>query len=370
MPACGDIPINNRPAIAYFVSAHGLGHAARAAAVMAAVHQVAPAVRFEIYTTTPHWFFDDCLAGPFACHLLETDVGLIQNSPLEENLPATIEALDAFYPLDEQQVGAAASNVKELGCRAVICDIAPMGIAVARHAGLPSVLVENFTWDWIYAGYTESVHRLKPHIDYLQELFAAATYHVQAAPVCAPGDVDLTVAPIGRAPRLSTDRTRRQLEMPADKQLVVLTLGGTATSPGRLNLKSLPEDVFLVVPGSSDRIKRTGRTLRLPTRSGIYHPDLIRAADAVIGKAGYSTLAEIYQADVPFGCISRALFREEPVLETFTQEELRSVKVPEATLQDGSWTALIPALTALAPSGGRRGNGASPVAAFIVGILG
>ncbi len=361
---------NDPPVIAYFVSAHGLGHAARAAAVMAAVQQVAPAVRFEIFTTVPHWFFDDCLAGPFACHPLETDVGLIQKSPLEENLPATIEALDAFYPLDEQRVGAAASNVKALGCRAVICDIAPMGIAVAGHAGLPSVLVENFTWDWIYAGYPEYTHRLAPHIDYLQGLFQAATYHVQAAPVCAPGSVDLTVAPIGRTPRLSADHTRRQLEMPTDKKLVVLTLGGTATSPGRLNLDSLPADVFLVVPGSSAKIKRSGGTLQLPAHSAIYHPDLVRAADAVIGKAGYSTLAEIYQADVPFGYVSRTTFREAPVLEAFTRETLRSVKVPEAALQDGSWTTLIPALTALAPSGGPRGNGASRVAAFIVEILG
>jgi hypothetical protein len=360
----------DRPAIAYFVSAHGLGHAARAAAVMAAVHHSAPAVRFEIFTTAPHWFFDDCLTGPFACHRLATDVGLIQKSPLEENLPATIEALDAFYPLDEQRVGAVATSIKALGCRAVICDIAPMGIAVARHAGLPSVLVENFTWDWIYAGYAECAHRLKPHSDYLQGLFEAATYHVQAAPVCAPRDADLTVAPIGRVPRLSADRTRRQLGMPADKQLVVFTLGGTGTSPGRLNLDDLPEDVFVVVPGSSDRIQRTGRTLRLPTRSGIYHPDLIRAADVVIGKAGYSTLAEIYQADVPFGYISRALFREAPVLETFTRETLGAVKVPPAALHDGSWTTLLPALTALAPCGVRRDNGALPVAAFIVEILG
>ena len=158
--------------------------------------------------------------------------------------------------------------------------------------------------------------------------------------------------------------------MPAGKQLVVLTLGGTAISPGRLNFDCLPEDVFLVVPGSSDRIRRSGRTLRLPGRCGIYHPDLIRAADAVIGKAGYSTLAEIYQADVPFGCVSRPLFREAPVLEAFAREKMRSVKVPEAALRDGSWTALIPALTALMPSGARRGNGASRVAAFIAGILG
>ena len=112
-------------AIAYFITAHGLGHAARAAAVMTAIHRTAPRVRFEIFTSVPRWFFDDCLTGPFACHLLETDVGLIQKTPLEENLPATLEALDTFYPLDDQRVATVASSVKGLGCCVVICDIAP-----------------------------------------------------------------------------------------------------------------------------------------------------------------------------------------------------------------------------------------------------
>ncbi|MCP3952484.1 MAG: hypothetical protein GY697_09760 [Desulfobacterales bacterium] len=354
-----------RSVIAYFVSAHGLGHAARAAAVMAAVHREAPVVRFEIFTTVPRWFFDDCLTGPFACHLLETDVGLAQTSPLEENLPATIEALDAFYPLDESLVRSVATNVNDLGCRMVICDIAPLGIAVARQAGLPSVLVENFTWDWIYAGYTEYVQRLAPHIAYLQGLFKAATYHVQTVPVCAPGDPDVTVAPVSRPPRLSIDRTRRQLVVPDGSKLVVLTLGGTATSPGRLNRDNLPNDVFLVVPGSSGAIERTDSTLQLPLRNGIYHPDLIRAADAVIGKTGYSTLAEIYHSDVPFGYVSRTGFREAPVLEDFTREKLPSLEVSASSLHDGSWSALISTLVDLPVSGENRPNGADEVANFL-----
>ncbi len=361
---------NARPVIAYFVSAHGLGHAARAAAVMSAVHRLTPAARFEIFTAVPRWFFDDCLTGPFACHLLATDVGLIQKSPLEENLPATIQALDAFYPLDEPRVRTLAAKVRDLGCEGVICDIAPLGIAVAHHAELPSILIENFTWDWIYAGYTEYAHRLAPHIDYLKGLFSMATYHVQAVPVCAPGNPDVTVAPVSRAPRLSANRMRRQLAVPDHAKLVVLTLGGTATSPGRLNTASLPDDLFLVVPGGSAKTERSGGILRLPIRSGIYHPDLVRAADAVIGKAGYSTLAEVYQADVPFGYVSRPEFREAPVLEAFTRKKLRALKVPDAVLEDGSWTALIPGLTTLLPSGRRRGNGAAQVAVFIVEILG
>ena len=363
------MPNNDTHVLAYFISAHGLGHAARAAAVMAAVHRVAPAVRFEIFTTIPRWFFDDCLAGPFAWHSLKTDVGLIQKSPLVENLPATVKALDRFYPLDETLTGAVATHVKALGCRMVICDIAPLGIAVAHRAGLPSLLIENFTWDWIYAGYPEYAVALQPHIAYLEGLFALADFHIQARPVCAPGDPHLTVAPISRLPRLSADRTRRALEVPRDKQLVVLTLGGTATSPGQLNLDRLPEDLFLVVPGSSDGMVRTGRTLRLPLRSGINHPDLIRAANVVIGKAGYSTLAEIYLADVPFGYVSRTGFREAPVLEAFAKDKLRGLKVPVEALREGSWPALIPALTALPAARAGRANGAARVAPFIVEIL-
>ena len=356
---------NQNPVIAYFISAHGFGHAARASAVMEAVHRVAPAVRFEIFTTVPRWFFADFIRGPFACHRLETDVGMIQKSPLEEDLPATCKALDAFYPLDGRKISAVAKQVKSLDCRAVICDIAPMGIAVARKAGLLSVLVENFTWDWIYAGYEKYLERLRPHIDDLEKMFAGADFHIQARPVCAPCSPDITVAPISRIPRLSAGRIRERLEISDHLKLVVITLGGAAVSRSRIKFDRIPEDIFLVLPGISDKIQRSGQCLRLPARSGVYHPDLIQAADAVIGKTGYSTLAEIYHADVPFGYVSRSAFREAPVLQTFVREKMRSLEVSESALEGGFWVTLIPDLMAIPPAGTGRVNGADQIAEFL-----
>jgi len=358
-----------QPAIAYYISAHGLGHAARAAAVMEAVHQAQPAIRFEIFSTLPHWFFHDCLSGPFTCHALQTDVGLDQRTPLEENLPATIEALNAFYPLDEQMVHNQARQLRRLDCHLVICDIAPMGIAVARQAGLPSLLVENFTWDWIYAGYNDYLSGLEPHIDYLETLFARADYHVQTEPVCAAGSPDLVVPPIGRPMRKPADEVRRLLGVPTGKQLVVITLGGISASVEPFHTHSLPEEIFLVIPGNSTQIERSGSIARLPVQSDIYHPDLVGAADVVIGKAGYSTLAEVYLADTPFGYVSRSEFREAPLLEAFARRHLRSRKVTTAALMDGSWTALVPAMMALPPAGVNRVNGADPAAAFILEVL-
>ncbi len=355
--------------VAYFISAHGLGHAARAAAVMAAVQRARPEVRFEIFTLVPHWFFADSLPGPFTCHTLKTDVGLIQKSPLAEDLPATIEALDAFYPLAPQKVATVAAQVRSLDCQAVLCDIAPMGIAVARAAGCWSCLIENFTWDWIYAGYGAYARRLQPHIAYLQALFAAADYHIHTQPVCGPGLPDLTVGPVSREPRTAKASLRRRLQIDPALRLVVVTLGGTAISRGQLRYDVLPEDVFLVVPGTARKMQRHGKILLLPARSGVYHPDLVHAADAVIGKIGYSTIAEVYQAGIPFGYVSRSGFRESPVLEVFVRETLRSVKVTAKALQSGSWTEQIDALTTLPPVESPRDSGATDIAGFLFSIL-
>jgi len=47
--------------IAYFVTPHGFGHAARAAAVMVALQEIDPTIQFDIFTQVPRWFFQDSL---------------------------------------------------------------------------------------------------------------------------------------------------------------------------------------------------------------------------------------------------------------------------------------------------------------------
>ena len=37
--------------------------------------------------------------------------------------------------------------------RLVVSDAPPLGCAAAAAAGIPSVVITNFTWDWIYEGY-------------------------------------------------------------------------------------------------------------------------------------------------------------------------------------------------------------------------
>ena len=186
---------NRAKRIAYFISPHGFGHAARAAAVMQAIADIDASVGFEIFTTVPSWFFQDSVPASFTCHTLLTDIGLVQKTAFQVDLNKTIDSLNDFLPFSASLISEISATVTKTNCVLVICDISPMGISIANEAGIPSVLVENFTWDWIYEQYASADHRFSRHIEYFRSLFQAVNYHIKTKPVCCRGSADLTTPP-------------------------------------------------------------------------------------------------------------------------------------------------------------------------------
>lgn len=357
------------PKLAYFISPHGYGHAARASAVMAAIRKLEPGCRFEIFTQVPAWFFEQSLGQPFGYHPLLTDIGLAQKNSLEEDLPATIEALNRFLPFGSRQIEDLARQIDRLGCQLILCDIAPMGIAVARAAGVPSVLIENFTWDWIYAGYVDYSRWLQPHIDYLRSLFEWADYHIQMEPVCAPQQVNLTTPPVSRKIRSTPAQLRQQLGIPGQAKMVMMTMGGMSWDYSFLNGLDNREEIYLVAAGNSHQTERRGRLILLARKTDIFHPDLVNACNAVIGKTGYSTLAEVYQAGVPFGYVSRPMFRESAVIEKYIKSDMQGLPISGAQLRDGRWVLRLAELLQLPRLSHNGHNGAEQIARFVSNLI-
>ncbi|MDZ7832614.1 MAG: NUDIX domain-containing protein [Desulfobacterales bacterium] len=153
-----------RVAIAFFISPHGFGHASRAAAVINAMSEKWPFVHVHLFTTVPAWFFENTLCAAFSYHEFSADIGTVQRSPLAVDLEATIGRLDETYPMNDRELDALAEKLQALECRLVVSDISPWGIAAANRAEIPSILIENFTWDWIYEAYAPHAPQLKPHI--------------------------------------------------------------------------------------------------------------------------------------------------------------------------------------------------------------
>jgi hypothetical protein len=308
--------------VAYFVSAHGFGQATRACAVMAAVHALDSIICFDVFSAAPDWVFDDSLAGPFAYHHAITDVGLVQRSALVEDAPATLARLDEFLAFDSFLLRSWADWLARLQCERVVCDIAPLGPALAEVAELASLLIENFTSDWIYQGYVSEAPGLERHADYLAGIFAKARYLLQAERVCVPAPrADGRLRPIGRRPRATAAATRPALGLEEGERLVLVTLGGVPDQPP-LPVGTAPDPgVAYGLAGAAQTLRRDGPWLFLPHHSPVYYPDLLAGSDAVIAKQGYSTLAEAYHAGLAFGYLRRAQFPESPIVSAFVQRE-------------------------------------------------
>lgn len=353
--------------IATFVSPHGFGHAARSCAVMEALLQRCPGLGLEIFSTVPQWFFADSLRCSFRHHPVLTDVGLAQRTSLREDLHETVARLDRFLPLDPAAVQTLAGLARALSCRAVVCDISPLGLAVAQAAELPSVLVENFTWDFIYQAYLGSEPRLARAANEMRRLTGLATHRVRTRPVCGAALGDLEVAPVSRRPRLERAAVRAALGVPETAPMVLLTMGGIPwRSPQAGTRFSSHPQVRFVIPGGEDVFEPQPNLVLLRHHNPFYHPDLVGACDAVVGKVGYSTVAEVYRAGVPFGYVPRDGFPESPWLVAFISEHMSGLPIAPAEIEAGTWVDRVEELLALRPHRPRSSQGAEGIAELVI----
>jgi hypothetical protein len=387
LPRRAPIPRENSPTpgprrppaplrLAVFVSPHGFGHAARACALLAALHERVPALAATVYTTVPRWFFTESLSFSYSYRELVCDVGLVQKSAVEEDLAATVERLEELWTeARNSHLGSLVSEVRESGAAAVLCDISPLGLAVAAEAELPAILVENFTWDWIYESLAAREPRLAPWVERLGALFALADLRIQAEPVCAPVAGALAVPPIARRPRSTPAAVRQRLGLaPAEagRPLVLVSMGGVGWSFTGLERWRAAGGIDFVVLGGAEVETHAGNLHLLPHHSPVFHPDLVAAADVVVGKLGYSTVAEAVAAGARMLYLPRPGFREHPVLAGYVANKLPSAEIARTELDSGAWLARLPELLARprpAPASA-PGARAAAQALLAAGILG
>jgi len=354
------------PRVAAFVSPHGFGHAARSSAVMAALHRGTGA-RFELFTTAPRWFFEESIAGTFRYHEEVVDVGFRQKSALQFDLAATVDALRDFAPFDSSEVERLAREVRETGCSAVLCDISPLGVAVADAAGLPSVVVENFTWGWLYEPLIERAPELEAIGEELDAWIDRATVHLQARPVCQPRAELEPVDPVSREVRTERSETRDRLGVGEEEALTVVTMGGYGEAlPFLDRLKERSGERFLLT--GAPETGRDGNLLLFDNDTALFMPDLLRAADAVVAKLGYGTVSEVWREGIPWAWVTRPDFREMPPLESFAESELQGFLVTAEGFASGTWIDRLDELKVM-PRTPRGRGGAERVAEVLAEVI-
>lgn len=350
--------------IACFISAHGYGHATRTIAVLAALRQRCPEIKIDIFTTVPEHLFAGSLKN-YTYFATQTDVGLVQKDGMTVDLDATVAQLDTFFNFDQSKLDGLVKHVQ--GCVCVYCDISPLGIVVAKKAKIPSVLLENFTWDWLYQPYCQTHPELARHAEALQDLYGSVTHHIQTEPVCNRVSAQLRCAPIARKPKKLPQMIHSTLAT-GGRKLVVVTFGGIETALPVWDALAEYPDCFFVITGQTKTGKCAENVMTLSHDTDLFHPDLIQAADLVLCKSGYSSLAECCQSGVRIACVNRELNRETEIVSEFAVRHLNGTVFTMDQVYSGSWLSQLPDLLAQPKPKPLATNGAQAVASFLAGL--
>lgn len=349
--------------IACFISPHGFGHATRAIALLETLKLTIPELHIHLITTVPQSLFESTSLD-YSYHPLHVDVGILQKDGFTFDFPSTVEALKRFIPFQNSEI----ERLKKIcgSSDLILSDISVLGITVAKKCSIPAVLIENFTWDWIYT-HLNQAPELQEFVPVFQELYAQSDFRIQAEPLCLRQPCDIRCHPISRKPKSAPDVLRQTLNSEGRK-IVLITMGGISTDLPFMHLLSGYKDYYFILAGQK-QYKRTGNNIcALPYNTHFYHPDLINVSDLVICKSGYSTIAECCQTSASVACVGRAGFPESAALEQFVRKKLAGVSYDQQQFVSGQWLTDLPQLVR------RRTtpypvNGAEEAAGFITSLL-
>src|SRR5688572_5744540 len=136
--------------IVFYISAHGFGHATRTLETIEAIERRAPGTRIVIRSGLSAGFVRRSSAARYELQPVDVDTGVVQHDSLSIDYVETARRAAAFYADFDRRITSEAAHLTNVAADLVVGDIPPLAFAAAAAAGIPSIAVGNFTWDWIY----------------------------------------------------------------------------------------------------------------------------------------------------------------------------------------------------------------------------
>jgi UDP:flavonoid glycosyltransferase YjiC (YdhE family) len=320
--------------IVFYVSGHGFGHASRDIELMRALLARRPDARLSVRAAIAAPWFAAAVAGlGIDLQQVEVDTGMVQVDSLRFDEDETARAAARFHAAFDDRAGREAAILRGLGADVVIADIPPLAFAAAARAGVPSVAVANFTWDWIYGSYPAFDRLAADVLPAIRRAYAQATLalrlplHGGFQPMAA---VTRDIPFIARRSARDPLETRRALGITSGRPVVLPSFGAYGVD--------LP----------IDRVAREGRvdlidaTRALP--NGLLYQDLVAAADVVVSKPGYGIVSECAANGTALLYTSRGRFAEYDVFVAEMPHVLRCRYVSQEDLLAGRWSEAVEAL--------------------------
>ena len=319
--------------VAYYITDHGRGHAARALRIL---RTFSPGIRIHLRSGVPREFFAARLTRPFAWDNVVADTGPLHTTKGSVDLDATVPRFEEIERNNAERHDAEAAFLRDHGIAAVVCDIPPWPLEVAAAVGIPGIATVNFTWVEIL----EPAARRNPAAKALVERLQAA-YSRASLALRTPPSLDMPYFPRTiDVPLIAARGTDRRSE-------IARRLGIEPRRPwgylyfGEFGIDWLPPDAVRALHPWAFLTRHSPRT-PIP---GVFnideevcsHEDLTASVDVVVAKPGYGIVTECIGNGTPMVTTGREDFAEYRALEAALVAWGGAVILPPAEMLAGAW---------------------------------
>ena len=367
--------------IVFYVSGHGFGHTSRAIEVIHAVLRARPDARIVVKTSAPRRLFERTLQGRCEVVELQCDAGMVQIDSLNLDATESVRRAVDFQRGLPALAEAEADYLRDIRTHLVLGDIPPLAARAAHLAGIPSVLIGNFTWDWIYDGYRDAAAQaVAREIRLAYRDTTAALRLPMAGGFQGLESITRDIPFVARQSQRTHDEVRRALGLPpraTGKPLVLMSFGGYGVAGLDTAALANLTDYTIATSDLSARNNAIGPSHGVLNISehqvydtGLRYEDLVRGADVVVTKPGYGIISEAIANGPALLYTSRGDFVEYDLLVNEMPKYLRVRFIEQERLLKGDWRAALDALLSQpAPPNRPALNGAEIAAEEILKLV-
>lgn len=362
--------------VCYYITGHGLGHATRSIGLIQ--HMIHIGLHVTIITSLASEFFYSNIqlsnqSNSHSFHVIQRtlDSGAIQIDPLTIDILATLKAYYRIHTYRHDIIQTEINFLSNNHFNIILTDATSIVCHIARLINIPSVIISNFTWDFIYLELLQHV-RITLDSNLLNEyeqMIETCTLDVYEAslyirlPVTVPlvarkisgknvkgNDMQVIDAPM-LCRRAITDKTemRRILGIQEGTNVLLIGFGGHKSGRSMPMIdSSLPLHWIAFVLGMQEEDNMLTSSRFKPLPSDIYVPDYINLADVVLGKIGYGTVTECLAHGTPLIYVPRLHWPEEKYGVTYISSLHAGVQMESEDFYSGNWMSAIEEAFALA----------------------
>ena len=329
--------------LAYYITAHGFGHAVRSIEVIRHLLVLAPALEIVIVSTLPEFLVDQSLGDSVSIRRKQLDIGLVQRDSIQFDLNATLDRLQSLHNRRDALVADEIHFLEAREIQAVVCDIPFLPFAAASQASIPAIGMGNFTWDWIYQAYGSADSRWAPLVDWIRE-----SYHKCHLLLQLPMHGDCSACPhiqdvplVARRAKRKPEETLNILGLRRDQKVYLISFGWLQLGEtAQKRLEEITEAVFLYKYPLSFHF-RNGICL---DEHPLSYQDVVAAVDGVITKPGYGIVSDCLSHGTPVIYTDRGFFPEYDILVQAMAKQLSTVYLSSPDFYAGRWQTAIQAL--------------------------